>query len=245
MVRLALIGWLLFKGWMFVDAVKRGAAGRWFWIIPFVPGGAVIYLVAVKLRSPEMGMVKPRIGEALRPHRTVAEAQRDFDTTPSLLNRVQLGQALYDAEQYREGLTRFTEALGERPTDKDALYGAALCRLELDDPLGAVEPLEKLIDAAKRYRDYAPWEHLARALWESGQPDECLALLKRLVATAPRHPHYFLQAHYLERAGRCDEAKSARARGKEAEAQIPAHLRRGHRAWVVNARDVMRGSGGG
>jgi len=245
MVRLALIAWLLFKGWMFFDAVKRRAPGRWFWIIPFVPGGAIAYLFAVKLRSPEVGMVKTRIREALRPSTTVADAQRDFDMTPSLLNRVRLGQALYDAEQYADALTRFGQALDERPRDKDALYGVALCRLELGDPGGAVEPLEKLIDAGKRYRDYAPWEHLAQALWESEQPDECLALLERLVVTSPRPRHYFMQAHYLERAGLCDEAQSARARGKEAEAQIPEHLRRGHRPWVVNARDIMRGSGGG
>lgn len=245
MHRIAFLCWLLFKGWMYYDAVKRGVATRWFWIIPFVPGGALIYLVTIKLRSPEASMAKTRVEEALRANPTVTAVQRDFEATPSLLNRIRLGQALYDAERYPEALRRFTEALGERPNDKDALYGLALCRLELGDPLGAVEPLERIIEMGRRYRDYAPWEHLARALLESGQEDACLMLLDRLVATAPRPRHQFMRAHYLERAGHAELAKSAFAEAKEAEAQIPEHLRRGHRPWVVNARSLMRGRGGG
>lgn len=245
MGRLLIIGVFLFKSWMFYDAVKRDVATRWFWIIPFVPGGAFIYLLMVKLRAPDAGMLTTRVTEALRTDPTVAEVQREFDTTPSLLNRIRLGQALYDAEAYEDARQRFTEALAQRPNDKDALYGIALSRLELGDALGAVEPLEKLIDLGRRYRDYAAWRDLARALWESGHEEKCLVHLDRLVAVAPRPEHQFMRASYLERAGRVEEARIAHAEAKQAEADIPEHLRRGHRPWVVNARSIMRSRGGG
>ncbi len=105
-------------------------------------------------------------------------------------------------------------------------------------------PKTRLIDIGERYRDYAPWKNLARALWESGQEDDCLALLDNLVATTARPEHQFMRANYLDRAGHVEDAKVALAEAKEAEAQIPDHLRRGHRPWVVNARSLMRRPGG-
>ena len=52
MVRVLAVVWFLFKGWMFYDAVRRKAEERWFWMIPFVPGGAVYYLSLIHISEP-------------------------------------------------------------------------------------------------------------------------------------------------------------------------------------------------
>ncbi len=41
MARFIAIVWFAFKAWMFYDAVRRNAEERWFWMITFIPGGAV------------------------------------------------------------------------------------------------------------------------------------------------------------------------------------------------------------
>jgi hypothetical protein len=240
MVRLLAIVWGAFTVWMFIDAVRRNADEKWYWMIPFVPGGALIYLVVVKLRDPGMKMMGRRMLEQLKRPPSVEELERRFSTTPSLENRVLLGQGLFDAGRHAEAKARFEEVLALRNDDKDALYGLGLCRLEQEDAAGAIAPLSRLLELHRGYRDHAASADLAEALWKSGERDGCHELLVDLVKKAPRLEHHLLRARYLKQDGRDAEAERVLRRAIEDEHDQPRHVRRRNRGFMRQARQMLQ-----
>lgn len=239
MPRLLALLWMAFKAWMFVDAVRRRANQRWYWIILLLPGGAFYYAYAVKLQDPGMVIAKQRLLTHLRRPPTVDELQRRYEETPSLENRVRLAQGLYDAERYAEAQAHFEAVLDARVDDKDALFGFGLCCLELGEPHHAVTALERLVERQPSYREFAAYRELAGALWDAGEDEACLQALATLERLAPRLPHHVLHAHYLRRAGHAVEARDLLRRAIAEEKTQPRHLRRGHRTWMRRAKRML------
>ena len=239
MFRLVAIVVFAFKAWMFVDAVRRKVDTYWYWLIPFVPGGAVIYFFAVKLREPGIQMMGRRMLEQLKRPPSVEDLERRFERTPSLANRITLAQRLFDAGRHQDALDHFEKVLAERPDDKDGLYGLGLCRLELGDAAEAADALTRLVDLQRSYREYAAFPDLAEALWQQGQREECLALLEDLVKTSPRLRHHVLRAHYLDKAGRSPEAQRVLRNAIDDERDQPSHIRRLNRPWMRRARQKL------
>ena len=239
MARLLALVWGAFVVWMVIDAVRREADSKWFWIIVLVPGGALIYFVSVKLRDPGMRMMSRRLLEQLKSPPSVQELERRFERTPSIENRVLLGQALFDAGRVADAQNHFEEVLEARPDEKDALYGFGVCRLEQGDATGAVAPLMKLIEIHRGYRDYAAWAELAEAHFKSGERELCHELLADLVKNAPRLAHHVLRAQYLFQDGRKREAEELLRAALDDERDQPKHVRRQNRPWMRRARRML------
>jgi len=231
--------WVAFKTWMFVDAVRRGADQRWYWIILLMPGGAFYYAYAIKLQDPQVEMAKQRLLDHLQQPPPVEELQRRYDETPSAENRIRLAQGLYDAGRYVEAHGHFEAVLDRRPDDKDALFGFGLCCLEVGEPEDAVTALEQLVERQPSYREFAAYRELARALWDSGEEGACLEALVELERLAPRLPHQVLRAQYLRRAGQPIEARDLLRRAIGEEKAQPSHIRRMHRGWMRRAKRML------
>jgi hypothetical protein len=230
---------LIFKAWMFVDAIRRGANNHWIWAILFLPLGDVAYFFVVKMRDPGMRHVADRMLEGFKRPPPVEELEARYRTTPSIANRVALAQGLFDAGRFAESAEHFEELLARDQANKEALYGVGLCRLELDDAAGAVEPLSRLIELHRAYRDYAAWAGLCEALWKKGDEEECLELLVDLVRTAPRLRHQVLRARYLARAGRgADAQELLRAELADHDRQ-PRGQRSRDREWARAAQKLL------
>ncbi len=245
MPRILAIVWAAFKLWMFVDAVRRKASERWFWLIIFVPGGGLAYFAMVKMRDRSMQVLGRRMLESLKTPPSVDELERQFERTPSIANRIRLGQGLYDAEQYELALGHFDKVLAQRPDDKHGLYGAGLTHLELarkngSKPEAAIEPLSRLIELHRGYRDYAAWPDLAEVLWRCDDKDSCHQLLDELVSAAPRLAHHVLRAEFLHKAGQRDLATRSLRMALEDESHQPRHVRRLNREWERRAKTLLR-----
>ena len=245
MQRILAIMWAAFKLWMFVDAIRRKASERWFWLIIFVPGGGLAYFAMVKMRDRSMQVLGRRMLQSLKTPPSVDELQSQYDRTPSTANRIRLGQGLYDAERYEGALEHFEKVLAHRPDDKHGLYGVglallAIARRDNGKPEGAIEPLSRLIELHRGYRDYAAWPDLAEVLWRCGDKDGCHQLLDELVSTAPRLAHQVLRAEFLQKAGQRDAAARSLREALEEERHQPSHVRRLNRDWERRAKTLLR-----
>lgn len=227
---------LIFKIWMFIDAVRRDADTRWLWAVIFMPLGDVAYFVMVKMREPGMRQVAQRMLEGFKRPPSVEELAARHRTTPSINHRVALAQGLFDAGRFEDSKAHFEELLARDASHKEALYGLGLCRLELGDSAGTVEPLSQLLEQHRSYRDYAAWPALAEALWKNGEHEECLELLVDLVRAAPRLRHQVLRARYLARAGRVAEAKELLRSELEEHGRQPWRQRLREMSWARDAR---------
>jgi len=220
MWRLFLIVSLLLKVVAFRDAVRRGVAGYWFWIIAFMPLGELAYLAVFKL---DLLRDRPRV-------RGGWNAERREPIAPRVDRGLDAAQRLYDEGSYSKAEGVLETLLGDEPSHPEALYLLAMTRMQLDDPRGATEPLSRLVAVKAGHRDYAGWKLLAKAHEEAGDQAEALKQLERLVERSPRLEHHVLLAEQLVRCGREDDAS---------EVLLRCRNRKGAPEWAER-RDALR-----
>lgn len=241
MPRALLILQHVFMAWMLVDAIRRGAPARWFWII-FIPFGEWFYFFMVKIHDPEMTWLK-NLFRYEKPA-TLESLRYRYEQTPSLANRLRLAQALHDAGAYDEGAELFAAVLERQPETREALLGLALCRAGQGDDEAAVALLERLIEVDRAFGEYQPWLYLTEALWRLGRRDEALALLERLVATSPRLGHSVALAQLQVQADQPEAARETLWQALEHHDHAPRFAQRNNRGWARQAKRLLKQLGG-
>jgi hypothetical protein len=230
-----------FMAWMLIDAIRRGAERRWFWII-FIPFGEWYYFFMVKIHTPEMAWLKAQFH--YEKPQSLEGLRYRFEQTPSLANRLRLGQALHDEGSYDEGAELFSGVLARQPESREALLGLGLCSAGRGDDEGAVGSLERLIELDRAYGDYQPWLHLTEALWRLGRCDDALGLLERLVATSPRLGHSVALAQFQIEADQPEPARKTLWQALEHHSHAPRFDQRNNRAWARRAKKMLKRLGG-
>lgn len=227
-----------FSLWMLVDAVQRGAARYWYPII-LLPFGEVAYFVSVKVHDPEFRAWRQVWNRLFNPKVTLEGLRYQATETPSFANKLALAQGLFDASLYEEATDAFQALLERDAENKDALYGFAMCKLEVEDYPNAIEALRCLIEIKPSFRDYEGFSHLAGALRETERMDDALVLLEDLVRKAPRLSHRFLYAQYLGYNQQRDKAREQLELGLTAYAHAPRFQQRQERAAATSARAML------
>jgi len=228
-----------FKLWMLVDAYQRRAETYWLWIIMGMPGGALLYLVMVRLRDRDARLVGQNILRFLASPTPLSELELNYRESPSIANRLILAQGLGDAERYAEAEQHFSAVLDARPNEVDALFGLGVCRLERGDAAGAVEPLTQVITEAPLYREFAAYPQLTRALIQSGRPELARELLAELAKRHPRLPNVVLFSKYLIQAGEVDVAHEQLRLALRDYKRSPRHVRRTNRRAAAEAKALL------
>ena len=190
-----------FTIWMLVDAIRRRTAFYWYLII-FFPLGEWVYFFVVKIHDFNISWDKL----FTRPP-SLDKLRHELRTSPSLLNRLNLADALHDLDQHREAEVLYAEVLNQDEDSKAALHGLGSCKLQQKQFDAAARDLERLVARDRAFRDYMPWQNLAEALWRDGKRDEAIAELQKLVAASPRLEHQNVLARYLAEHGDRDAAR--------------------------------------
>jgi hypothetical protein len=230
---------IAFNVWMFVDAFRRRAETYWLWVIMMVPWGSLLYFVLVRARDREAQLLGRRLLAGFKRPPSIEKLQRQRDESPSIANRLRYAQGLTDARHFEEAKAEFENVLAERPTERDALFGKAVCEIELGAPDRAIEPLTRILDEAPTYNDFAAYPELAQALFATGQVEACLDLLRGLVKSHPRIGHVVLLARYLEKTGDRSTAQSELELAHRHYDDAPQHYRRENRAFARKARAML------
>jgi hypothetical protein len=228
----------VFSLWMLVDAAQRGAAMYWYPII-FLPFGQLAYFFTVKVHDPEFRTLRLFFASLFKPKVTLEQLRYRAKETPSFANKLALVQAIHDAQLYVEAVRGFDELLAKDDECKDALYGRALCQLELQDYKGAIEALRQLLVVKPSYEEYDGWARLAYALRKTDQHDAALDLLGELVRKAPRTPHRVLYAQYLAEAHKDDEACEQLRLALQAHEHAPRFQKRRDAGAAKAARNLL------
>lgn len=222
--------------WLLFDASRKRVDFYWYLII-LTPLGEWIYFFAVKIHDYDLRRVKKLLAFERPP--PVDEMRRAVDETPSMENKIRLGQALYDAKEYVEAAAFFNEALDHDDEDKEALYGIGLCRVNQRDFATAVEHLAQLVELSPTYADYEPWFDLAYAHWEASNKKNAVEVLEALVRTAPRIKHKAILGKYLMRCGHSDRARVMLDDAVHDYQNSAGYIRRTCGRWAAEARDTL------
>jgi hypothetical protein len=228
----------MFSLWMFVDAAQRRASRYWLPVI-WLPFGPFVYFFAVKIHDREFRELRKPFEALFKPKVTLEQLRYRVSETPSFANKLALAQGMYDAQLHTEAVRVFDEMLAHDDESKDALYGRALCQIELKEYAGAIVALRQLIEIKPSYHEYDGWARLAHALAQSDQSDEALTVLEELVRKAPRVPHRVLYARYLGIHERYEEARQQLELALQAHKHAPGFQKRQDAAAARAGRTML------
>jgi hypothetical protein len=237
MVRLLAPLLAAFKLWLFIDARKRRAPDYWQYVI-WLPFGAVAYFFMVKIHD-YRGTAVWRLLSFDKPV-TLDQLRLLYRTSPSLENQMNLAQRLYDDEHFREAAECFQQGVERHTENLDLRYGLGMSLLAVDDFEPAIEHLTAVIQQEPGYEEYEAWLKLAVAYHESGQKQECLRELRRLVEHSPRLKHQVHLAHFLNLAGKRAEARDVLSEALVHHDTAPTFLKKRNRAWARKAREMLK-----
>ncbi|MGK0360777.1 MAG: hypothetical protein ACI9U2_003091 [Bradymonadia bacterium] len=227
--------------WMLYDAFRRKADKQWYVII-LLPFGEWFYFFSVKINDPSMRKVKAIFSRKARPV-TLEELARDAHRTPSVRNTLRHAQGLFDADRFADSEPMFASILAKDPQNKDALYGASLCRIQLDDLGGAEQALTVLVKQDSAYRDFAAHLELCDVLYKSGARAKAIHETEVLIKRSSRTRHRVTLAHYLIDDGKTAHARMVLERAiDEFAAGSKLEMKR-DKTWIVQARRMLSALG--
>ncbi len=177
---------------MLIAAYRRGAAIWWMYIILFAqPLGPWAYLLVELLP----GLFR-RSGTPFRPRATggggwfgggpsLAELQHRAERSPTVANRLALGERLLEKGRPAEAVPHAEAALAPDPNYGPAAYLLARSKLQLGDAAAAAELMGQLVDRDPRWSNYRAWATLIAARDALGDAPGALAAARKLERLDP------------------------------------------------------------
>jgi hypothetical protein len=224
--------------WMLWDAIQRRADAFWLAILILLfPFSWPAYFLVVKSRDYEWGRLLRGAG-APRPV-SVEELEAKAAMAGTREARLNLADALEEADRGGEAEAIFREVLRESPNNLRALHGLARALMSLKRPAEAVDALEKVLGHDRAYRGYAAALDYAEALWQNDQRSDTVELLAAMVATTGRMNHRVAHAHYLSAAGHRDQARVVLAEALQAYEEYQFADKRREQYWAIRAEQML------
>lgn len=227
-----------FTVWMAVEAVRRGQAAGWLWIIlVFGPIGAAVYFFAEYAD----GLFR---GHALQPRKVTATELRAAEADVRRLGNVATWTAYASALRGRRDFVRAIDAarkaLEYEPANVDARYELGLALEAGGRSAEARAELERVVATSRSFDSDNALFALARALVASGEDEDARVALEELSHRSARPEVLYECAAVQARLGdRGAAAENLHRIVAEAEA-VPDYLQRSVRPWVRKAKQALR-----
>jgi hypothetical protein len=229
----------VFMIWMAVDAFRRRAENFWYWIIFFVPViGAWVYFFAVL--APHLASDKNYFSQLFQRKVSLEELRYKAEQTPTLANNLALGQRLIARGNAPEALPVLEAAHKVEPEHGSVLFALAQCHAQQGQTDHAVAFLERIIKRDPRWSDYDAWRLLIEIHTDAGRDEIALEKARELVRIAPSLRHKCVLSEILIDQDIKDEARMLLDRALLDHAYTPATLRRHNRAWVKQAKKLLK-----
>jgi tetratricopeptide (TPR) repeat protein len=232
-----------FTLWMAVEAVRRGDAGRWLWIIlVFGPIGAGVYFFSEVASSGTIPLFGFRQRKVTAADLRLAELDvKRLDNGPSWAEYASLLRARKDYVRAIDAATRATE---RAPNDINARYELGLALLGADRFAEAVTALEAVVARERRYEADEALYALAKAQQGANDVAAACASLSELAQRRSRPEILFDLATVQGRLGQRDAARQALQRIVDEAEVAPRYIQHELRPWVRRAKKALGQLGG-
>jgi hypothetical protein len=227
-----------FTLWMAVEAVRRGQASGWLWIILlFGPIGAAVYFFSEYIDDPFRawrGTGRRVTAEDLR------HAEADVKRLDNTATWLTYASALRARKDYRRAVEAAQKAVERDASNIDAHYELAQALIDAGRPREARAPLETVVAAKRSYDSEKALYSLAMAQLAAGEVEAARAALDEVGSRSSR-PEFLYQLGAVEaQLGHRDEAARALQRIIHESELVPAYLQREVRPWVRKAHVGLR-----
>ena len=228
-----------FTVWMAVEAVRRGDAGRWLWIIlVFGPIGAGVYFFSEYLGRGPLSRITFRLRKVTKADLQAAEVEvRRLDNAPSWTDYASLLRASKDYERAAEAARRAVE---RDPESLDAQYELGLALLMAQRFSEAREALALVVERDRHFDSDDALFALAKSQVGARDDAAARACLEELAERRARPEILYELAGTQARLRDREAALRSLQRIVDEAVLVPAYLQRNVRPWVKRARWAMR-----
>jgi hypothetical protein len=233
------LGVLAFTVWMAVEAVRRGDAGHWLWIIIiFPPIGGIVYFFAEYLGGRASTRFAFRVRKVTAADVRTAEVEvRRLDNAASWTEYASLLRARGD---YRRAAEAALRALERDPQAIDARYELGLALLSGERWADAAEALRQVVAQDRSHDSDDALFALGRALQQAGDLAGAREALEEL-ATRRGRPEILFDLGSVQAAlGDREAAKRSMQRIVDEAVLVPDYLKHNVRPWVRRAQSALR-----
>ncbi len=223
---------------MLWDAIQRRADAFWLAILILLfPFSWPAYFLVIKSRDYDWGHL---LGKRQAPRLvSLDDLEAKAIVTGTKESKLDLADALEEAERASEAETMFRGVLVESPNSLRALHGLARSLLSLRRPQEAIEALEKVLETDRTFRGYSAALDYAEALWQNDQREDTLELLAAMSAATGRMNHRVAQAHYLTAAGQTGRAREVLTEALQAYETYQFVDKRREQYWAIRAEQML------
>lgn len=226
--------------WMAVDAVRRGRAQYWLWImILFNPLGAIIYFFAEYLDGSPLarwtGQHLPKVTAA-----DLRQAEADVHRLDNAATWLAYATALRARKEYQKSVEAAQKAVDRDPSSVDAQYELARAFIDAKRPVDAIAPLERVVARNRSFDSEQALFLLGRAQLVNNDPEGARRSLEEVGSRSSR-PEYLYELAVLQaQLGDRESAARTLQRIIHESELVPAYLKGSVRPWVRKARAGLR-----
>jgi hypothetical protein len=228
-------------------AARTGRLQPWAFIILGIPGiGALAYilveLLPEMLSGPGARQARRRVVNKLDPEKLYRELSDQLAVTDTIANRAALAAECLNIGRFDEAQHHYGHIL-KLPMGNDPFYALGKAKAEFGSNRVA-DVIATLDDLQKRWPDFQSAEgHLlyARALAETGRPDEALEEFRAVTAYFPGVEARVRYGLLLNLMGRTPEAKVVFAELLIQMKRAPKYLRKAQAEWLSIAEKQLSG----
>lgn len=236
MGRFYLIG-VAFTVWMAIEAIRRGHAGSWLWIILlFGPIGSAVYFFSEVVKAPGVGL-------AFRTQRVTAEDERraaaDVRRLDNAASWSTYASVLRARRKFAETVEAARQALERDPADVSAIYERGRGLLGSGRPQEAVAAFEEVLTRDRWFDIGDALLALAKAQEVAGDLPSARRTYEELSEKSSRPEVIFHLAELQSDAGERETAAKSYQRILDEAEFVPDFHRRKVRPWVRRARQAL------
>lgn len=224
--------------WMLTDASRRHVDTWWIWIILVIqPLGAWAYFCVYKLPDLNSGAWLANLFH--RPP-SVEELRHWAEQTPTLANRLELGERLAETGAYGEAVRYLEPVVAQEPEHCRAQVALARAYRGLGNPHKAVPLLKQVIARQPSWGNYDAYRQLIEVSQEAGDQTEVLTQCRALVRALPSLEHRHRLATQLLATGQKAEARTVLTEGLTEYRYLSGPSRRRDRRWVGKVQQLLK-----
>ena len=223
---------------MAVDAVRRGRAASWLWILlVFNPLGAVVYFFS----EYDGGMLHWR-GQHLRKvtKADLRHAEAEVHRLGNSANWLLYASALRARQQYPKAVEAAQNAVERDSRNLDAQYELAHALFDAGRPAEAAAPLELVLAKNRSFDGEQALFLLGRAQAAGGDSQAARATLEEVGSRSSRPEYLYELASLQGLAGDREPAARTLQRIIHEAELVPPYLQREVRPWVRKAQAGLR-----
>ena len=229
---------MAFTVWMAVEAIRRGQAGSWLWIILlFGPLGSAVYFFSEYLRGPSIGL-RFRLQRVTAADEQMAAADaRRLDNGASWAS---YATVLRGRGKYAPAVEAARKALERDPSDTGATYELGRGLLGAGQPKEAAGAFEEVLAKDRWFDTGDALLALAKAQEAAGDLDAARATFEELAEKTSRPEVLYHLATLQVNAGQHEAAVKSLQRILDEADYVPAYHRRKVRPWERRARQALK-----